>query len=530
MENYEEHINAMWAELNPDKHDGHTPAQDVSEQLMPESVILHGTCIADTGCLTGGYFTVGRYEGKLRLSYNVPGMPVNCKDKKVKTAKETVTVICDELSLEDGFLDDIRNRPKILNLSFMDRKATVEVLTRTGERIRLERKFIENRKRRTAHFVRTMITNADKGVSGFWTDDYEGCGNPAIYPKFEDGLKHGERVVIDHDICPWNTTILYGDGNGNIHTGCYHNCSIHDAKYLSPDMVRDVLGRFLERYENGEYEGVRSFESHKHINPLLTQKAKKHIEKARKAAEEEHEKQWKKREQARLAKAANLIARHPDDKYWKELISEGYGENYIETCEFGTMNFCPDAVADVETNGAKLSYDDFLDLQYKGVSREWLEHCYYAYYRDGYFKGQVQKKTKSKICFSRIYVGMCDAIQGDVGKEEHVWMDISGFEDINVGDCVSFSGEVYMYLKTGNGCSLDFGIRNPVGIERIEKYELPSDDEILMRSIDHIVCETCWLGEHCDRVVCIANKDEVDNRRKMLLDAIKGTGDTAPDE
>ena len=30
-----------------------------------------------------------------------------------------------------------------------------------------------------------MIQHSDKGPSGFWVDDYEGCGNPKIFPEFE---------------------------------------------------------------------------------------------------------------------------------------------------------------------------------------------------------------------------------------------------------------------------------------------------------------------------------------------------------
>ena len=33
------------------------------------------------------------------------------------------------------------------------------------------------------------------------------------------------------------------------------------------------------------------------------------------------------------------------------------------------------------------------------------------------------------------------------GKEEHVWMSSSGFENYKVGDSVSFFADVYRYLK-----------------------------------------------------------------------------------
>ena len=33
-------------------------------------------------------------------------------------------------------------------------------------------------KKETLATLEVMIANADKGPSGFWVDDYEGCGNP----------------------------------------------------------------------------------------------------------------------------------------------------------------------------------------------------------------------------------------------------------------------------------------------------------------------------------------------------------------
>ena len=87
-------------------------------------------------------------------------------------------------------------------------------------------------KNETLKLLDTMIENADKGPSGFWTEDFEGCGNPKIFPEFEEGLKRGRLIQKPHYLCPWNTAILFGNGRGNINTGCYHSCSFHEAKYL----------------------------------------------------------------------------------------------------------------------------------------------------------------------------------------------------------------------------------------------------------------------------------------------------------
>lgn len=144
-----------------------------------------------------------------------------------------------------------------------------------------------------------MICHADKGASGFWIDDGEGCGNPAIFPEFEDGLKHGRLVQKEHYLCPWNTAVMYGSGHGNIHTGCYYSCSIKQAQYLSSQELKKVLCRFKDRLENGSYDDLDA------LTPLLTTREidliKKRI-RAEQVREEQEEKQQKddrlKREQS----------------------------------------------------------------------------------------------------------------------------------------------------------------------------------------------------------------------------------------
>ena len=89
------------------------------------------------------------------------------------------------------------------------------------------------------------------------------------------------------------------------------------------------------------------------------------------------------------------------------------------------------------------------------------------------------------------------------GKADHVWMDVDGFEEYSVGDSVSFSAEVYRYIKTGNGKQIDYGLRAPTQIERIKPYELPSDDELMRQTMREIACETCFLSEQCNRVFCM---------------------------
>ena len=104
-------------------------------------------------------------------------------------------------------------------------------------------------------------------------------------------------------------------------------------------------------------------------------------------------------------------------------------------------------------------------------------------------------------------------------------MDKSGFEDHNVGDNVSFGAEVYRYVKTGNGKLIDYGLRNPTGIQKIEAYELPSDDELIMQEVEQLICETCFLSERCNRNYCMMDPKQKHLLEQEMFHAIKAQTD-----
>lgn len=89
---------------------------------------------------------------------------------------------------------------------------------------------------------------------------------------------------------------MYGDGHGNINTGCYHSCSIDKARYLSAQELKEILARFKTRMENGDYDCVD------HISPLLTEAESRHIEKRISAEQRKHERCREQRRQERLKK------------------------------------------------------------------------------------------------------------------------------------------------------------------------------------------------------------------------------------
>ena len=371
-------------------------------------------------------------------------------------------------------------------------------------------------KKKTVSLIDVMIQHADKGSSGFWTDDYEGCGNPKIFPEFEEGLRHGKYVHKEHFLCPWNAAVLYGDGHGNITTGCYHSCSIREAKFLSAEMLSAVLTRFKENLQAGNYDNPR------HIEPLLTEAEQSYIKDQQTIERKNKERQWQKDRENKAIKATDLIKKYQDNEDIKALLLAHYGDDTVVSSEIGCLDFSPTGKLEV-VGGEKLTYDEYIDIQIRssGKQRTWFEMCYYNLPSE--FMGCIEKKTKKNICFKRIYVsGMypdgCDFFEG---KEDHVWMDIQGFEDFKIGDCVSFFADVYKYIKTGHGKILDYSLRNPQGIKQIDPYQLPSDDDIIRQSINQILCETCYLSEHCNRANCLRNPEELQILREQMHALVK---------
>lgn len=210
---------------------------------------------------------------------------------------------------------------------------------------------------------------------------------------------------------------------------------------------------------------------------------------------------------------------------WEDLKQMHWEENIIvDTQEWGYIDFSPKGKDEV-VGGEKLTYEEYLDAQMaigKNI-RGWLFLCYHESPLG--FMGQIERITKKAICFKRIYVsGMYMDGECFEGKEDHVWMSLENFEDYQVGDCLEFFAEAYRYLKTSNGKQIDYGLRNPSGIKKVDSYKLPSDDDLLRQSIDQIICETCMFRDHCYGGFYIANKDCLKNMRESMFNAIKGSG------
>ena len=168
-------------------------------------------------------------------------------------------------------------------------------------------------------------------------------------------------------------------------------------------------------------------------------------------------------------------------KNHNQFLKTYYGTNTCLQAEGGVIMFNPDSQKEVVGAG-KMTYDEYLDVQIASLGKMRLAFAELYFSIPMGFKGEIEKVNKTRICFKRIFTtGMF--FDGDMfdGREDHVWMDKKGFEEYRVGDAVAFFAEVYRYVKTGNGKLIDYGLRNPTGIQKVEAYELPSNDELIMQ-------------------------------------------------
>lgn len=362
----------------------------------------------------------------------------------------------------------------------------------------------KTKKEATVELIDVMIQNVDKGPSGFWTEDCEGCGNPAIFPEFEEGLKHGKLISKEHYLCPWNTAILYGSKHGDIHTGCYHSCSIGDAKYLSEELLTKVLCNFKKRILNGNLDNLEN------ITPLLTKSDIEFIINQKKLEKQANERARQKEEKTIREKAAELLAKHPQ---YEGMIISNYCKKVVQMTEGGSIDFDPDGLKEV-VHGDKLTYNDYIDAQINalGKTHGGFQWCFYNIPFG--FRGQIEKITDEFVCFQRISIeGMyLDGICFD-DREQHIWMDLKGFEKFQPGDNVEFSAEPYRYLKTGNGKQIDYGLRNPTDVKKIGEYHLPTDDELMHQELNLIRCEACYLNESCNKINCIFGNKKKSSER-----------------
>lgn len=229
------------------------------------------------------------------------------------------------------------------------------------------------------------------------------------------------------------------------------------------------------------------------------------------------------KERIRATKANEWLNKYlryyEDAEYIKHLIHEYYLTNAVRDNEEGIIFFSPDEVKKV-VGAENMSYDEYIHIQLQHYSKRFdFIMCYINIPCE--FKGKIQKINSKQVCFERIYVdGMyLDDASFFEGKEDHVWMAKEGFEAFQEGDSVSFKADVYRYLKKGNGKSIEFGLRNPSSIKKIEAYRLPTDRELIEKEVQRTICETCYLYDRCNGY-CMRDIKEIKALRKQRTDEI----------
>ncbi len=211
------------------------------------------------------------------------------------------------------------------------------------------------------------------------------------------------------------------------------------------------------------------------------------------------------------------------DAEWEWMKKEFYRQDVVILVDGRSIDFSLPSWIMLETNGVRIPYDEYLDIQRNSIQNE---RFYFtkAFYEAMMLqcKGTISKFSKNgkHVLFEKIDVwGFFEDGESFIGKEGHVWMDASAFQCFNAGDAVSFGAEPYQYLKTGNTKHILFGIRNPSSVKKIDGYELPSDEGLRLQEADEYICnELCMYKKQCYGVCCLANEGLVEPIRKTYLE------------
>lgn len=205
---------------------------------------------------------------------------------------------------------------------------------------------------------------------------------------------------------------------------------------------------------------------------------------------------------------------------WNDFKREHYQQKYSITYGQGMIDFAPESMDDVRGDSFR-SYDEYLDVQKNscGQARRYFELAYYEPAMDMHFRGTIDRVDveKAKIVFKRIAIsGIYRDGIGFYGKEDHVWMDLAGFEAFQAGDSAEFFADVYRYMRHGNGKLIDYALENPCDIKKIDGYQVPTDQDLVDQQIRQLVCETCRYYDNCFFGNCIADPDKVQKRIDLL--------------
>ena len=197
------------------------------------------------------------------------------------------------------------------------------------------------------------------------------------------------------------------------------------------------------------------------------------------------------------------------DEKFKQMVKEYYNSERVVLVDGECIDFSQKAMSDVVTNGIKLDYNKFLNIQKNslGKIRINLQNCYYI---SGYSRctGIIAKKDdeRNSVLFKKLKLEYFEGFDCIEARESHVWVRSEIFSEFQVGDEVEFVAEVYRYLKHKNGIILDYGLRNPEEIQKVKYYSRPTNEEPRKQFEAQLICETCLFVDHCNGLYCLKTK------------------------
>lgn len=105
-------------------------------------------------------------------------------------------------------------------------------------------------------------------------------------------------------------------------------------------------------------------------------------------------------------------------------------------------------------------------------------------------------------------------------SEDHV--NIFNAKDIKIlkeknlhpGCKICFMAQSYEYKRKDG--SADFSLCNISDIEIVNDYNIPTKEELINRQIRNLICEVCLYDNSCDCGICMADKNEVQEKFDIL--------------
>lgn len=137
-----------------------------------------------------------------------------------------------------------------------------------------------------------------------------------------------------------------------------------------------------------------------------------------------------------------------------------------------------------------------------------------------YFAKVVSIEENQAVLKNVVIDGIRHDGMGFIGSEDHV--NIFNTKDIKIlkeknlqpGCKICFMAQSYEYERKDG--SSDFSLCNISDIEIIDDYDIPTKEELIDEQIRNLVCEVCLYDDSCDCGMCMADKNEVQEKFDIL--------------